>query len=404
MPGSWAGRSIKARPVLWAWLLVAAFLALCWCAGISPNSDPDDILKLMQIRAYLETGSWFDRIDPRRAAARTLRVALAAPSGPALCAAAWLLAPFAGRSAALAWPPLRCRCCCSCQPRVVSQDHGWAGFRAAASGLLPRLVPARAPLFEFAPGRIDYHNVQIVLLLAVIALTLMRSAGAAMASGAIVALALATSTEFALFFALSWRSTQSSSSRLMKRAARGWERSAPRLRVDGIACLRDHRRARQLRPGRLRQLFATASAGAGSCRRVVRRRRRHRTQGHVRLSFVRWPSRFRASLPLLSWWCCFRNAWPAPMPASTPMCAMSFSATSGRSRASLRDRISCSRQHGRCDRPVHRRHRAGCHRDCRPVPRPQSADRGAVCAARAGASRSSTSAIFAMCRYWPRRA
>ena len=43
---------------------------------------------------------------------------------------------------------------------------------------------------------------QIVFLLAVIALTLVRSARASIASGALVALALATSLEFAMFFAL----------------------------------------------------------------------------------------------------------------------------------------------------------------------------------------------------------
>lgn len=203
MSGSWIGRSIETRPVMWAWVLVAAFLVLCWCVGISPNSDPDDVLKLMKIRAYLETGSWFDRSVPG-----ILQPGPFVSHWPRLldlpyALATWLLAPFAGRSAALAvaafaLPLLLLLPAIASFRRIVAG----LGFERPEAVFFLALLLAAQSLFEFAPGRIDYHNVQIVLLLAVIALTLMRSARASMASGAIVALALATSLEFAMFFAL----------------------------------------------------------------------------------------------------------------------------------------------------------------------------------------------------------
>jgi len=203
MPGSWAGRSIKAQPILWAWLLIAAFLALCWCGGISPNGDFDDILKLMQIRGYLETGSWFDRtipgvLQPEPFASHWPRI-LDLP----YAAAAWLLTPLAGSvpalaTAAFAVPLLLLLAALASFHRIMAG----LDFERPQAAFFLALVPAMGTLFEFAPGRIDYHNVQVVFLLATIALTMVRSTGAAMVSGAIVALALAASTEFALFFAL----------------------------------------------------------------------------------------------------------------------------------------------------------------------------------------------------------
>ena len=203
IPRSWASRSIGRRPVLWAWLFVAAFLASCWFVNISPSRDLDDILKLMKIRAYLEAGSWFDRSVPG-----VLQPELFESHWPRLldlpyALATWLFAPFVGRSAALAAaifvvPLLLLLPAVASFRRIVA---GLAFERPQAVFLLALMLSAQT-LFEFEPGRIDYHNVQIVLLLAVIALTFIRSARASMASGAIIALAMATSLEFAMFFAL----------------------------------------------------------------------------------------------------------------------------------------------------------------------------------------------------------
>ena len=61
---------------------------------------------------------------------------------------------------------------------------------------------AMRAFFEFAPGRIDYHNLQILLLLATLVLTLSQKRAAAFINGILAALALAISVEFAPFYAL----------------------------------------------------------------------------------------------------------------------------------------------------------------------------------------------------------
>lgn len=203
IPGSWASRSINSRPVLYAWLFIAAFLALCWCVGVSPNADLDDVLKFLKIRAYLESGAWFDQTVPG-----ILQPGPFASHWPRIldlpyALAAWIMAPFAARDAALeaaafVVPLLLLLPALALFRRIVAG----LGFERPETVYLLALVPAMRSFFEFAPGRIDYHNVQIIFLLAAIALTLKRGTGAAMASGATVALALAGSLEFAVFFAL----------------------------------------------------------------------------------------------------------------------------------------------------------------------------------------------------------
>lgn len=203
MPDSWARRSFNARPVLWAWLLVVVFMASCWCVGFSPNGDGDDILKLMKIRAFLETGAWFDQSIPG-----ILQPEPFFSHWPRLldlpyALATWLLAPFVGGDTALAVatfavPLLLLLPAIALLRRIIAG----LGFERLDMAFLLALFLATRTFFEFAPDRIDYHNTQILFLLAVITLTFMRSTRASLASGAITALAIATSVEFALFFAL----------------------------------------------------------------------------------------------------------------------------------------------------------------------------------------------------------
>jgi hypothetical protein len=203
MPGSWASRSIKSRPVLWAWLFAAVFMTSCWCVGISPNGDGDDILKLMKIRAFLETGIWFDQsipgiLQPEPFVSHWSRL-LDLP----YALATWLLAPFVSRDTALAVStfvvPLLLLLPAIALLRKITVG---LGFDRTEITFLLALFLAMRTFFEFAPDRIDYHNTQILFLLAAITLTFIRGARASMACGAITALAIATSVEFALFFAL----------------------------------------------------------------------------------------------------------------------------------------------------------------------------------------------------------
>ena len=195
----WAGD----HPVLWVWLLVCSLFVACWAIGVSPNGDSDDVLKLQKIRWYLETGAWFDRSVPG-----ILQPEPFISHWPRLldlpyALLAWAIEPLAGRDAALnaaafAAPLLLLLPALALYRTVISAP----GFERLQVAFVLALLPALRAFFEFEPGRVDYHNLQILSLLASIALIYSRRGAAAAANGALVALALATSVEFALFFAL----------------------------------------------------------------------------------------------------------------------------------------------------------------------------------------------------------
>jgi hypothetical protein len=154
------------------WLGIALFLALDLVDGGSFNGDTDDLLRALEIRRFLATGAWYDLSFPD---VRMPEVYVAPWSRLvdlpyALIATG--LAPLVGleegiRLSFLIWP---------CAMALLY------GF--AVVSILRRLAPAIAPLpvslllavllmsvyaiWEFSPGRIDHHNVQILLLLALV--------------------------------------------------------------------------------------------------------------------------------------------------------------------------------------------------------------------------------------------
>jgi hypothetical protein len=196
-------RSTANGPVLWAWAAVSAMLVIGWLFGISPNADLDDAMKLLKIRHFLDSGLWFDQTVPGILQPepflshwpRILDLPYALP--------AWALSPLIGPHAALGVatftvPLLLLLPALALLRRIV----GAFGFERPDAVFALALIPAARALFEFSPGRIDYHNIDIVLLLASVVLTLSRRPCAALLNGATIALALAVSLEFAPFFGL----------------------------------------------------------------------------------------------------------------------------------------------------------------------------------------------------------
>lgn len=196
-------RPAAAGVVIGAWLAVAAVLSASWSLGISPNADYDDLLKLQKIRAFLDGAGWFDRVVPG-----ILQPGSFVSHWPRLldlpyALAARLVEPLAGMdraldAAAFAVPLLLLLAALAAYRRVIAG----LGFERQDLVFLLALVPAMRALYEFAPFRVDYHNVQILFLLASLALLFSRRPLAAATNGALIAVALATSVEFALFFAL----------------------------------------------------------------------------------------------------------------------------------------------------------------------------------------------------------
>jgi hypothetical protein len=196
-------RFLVRHSVLSAWAAMALFLALCHLVGYSPASDLDDLLKQVEIRNFLETGAWFDRtipgiLQPEPFAShwpRLVDLPYAAVAAP--------LEFFIGREAALstasfAVPLLLLWLALYFYRRVIGEME----LERPSELFLMTLLPAVPAFFEFAPDRIDYHNLELVFLFGSVWLTMDRRVAASAANGIVVALAFGMSLEFALFYAV----------------------------------------------------------------------------------------------------------------------------------------------------------------------------------------------------------
>lgn len=185
------------------WLALSAVLSLLLLQGKMPNGDVDDLLKLHEIRHLLQTGNPFDR---------TL-TGIAQPE-PMVSHWPWIvdapyallavaLAPFVGMEAAVSTaafivPPLLLLVAITLLFLVIREfefEHPGAVLAVAAFAGLPSFA-------EFQPWRIDYHNLQMLILLGAALLTIRGGRLAAGLNGALMALSTAISAEMAPFLAL----------------------------------------------------------------------------------------------------------------------------------------------------------------------------------------------------------
>ena len=182
-----------------AWALVAVWLlAQFWSDAATRITDPDDAMRLVQVREFLAGKGWFDlgelRVDPpygyfthwsRLIDAGLAGVFLLArffvdgAAAEHVMVAVWpllWLLPVMGGAAAIAW-------------RCGGRDAALLSLILAVFGL---------PAFQhFQPGRIDHHNVQITLAIVAVAAAAWsdRVAWASIAAGFAGALALAVGLE-----------------------------------------------------------------------------------------------------------------------------------------------------------------------------------------------------------------
>lgn len=183
------------------WLCASALLVALWSVGYSPMHDVDDLLKAVEIRHFAAAGSLFDRTLPG-----ILQPEPFVSHWPWIvdlpyAAAAVLLRPFVGLDAALqaaffAVPLLLLLPLLACLRRTV----GALGFADPDAAFTVATALSFGAVLEFQPGRIDYHNLQMLALAASLALTLTPGPRAALLNGAVTALAFAVGLELSLLF------------------------------------------------------------------------------------------------------------------------------------------------------------------------------------------------------------
>ena len=204
-------------PMLW----LAAAVAMAWPTingGVFDAMATDDAMRLVQVRDLIGGQGWFDlfqhRLDPPGASMHWSRI-IDLP----LAALILLLRPLLGTHGAEAvtlflYPLLLLATALALVAGIARQISG-GGANAQIMAVVLAVLSAPA-LIHFRPGAIDHHNVQIVLLLAVVLLTsqIEQSAVKAALGGVAATLSLAigiemlpaiAATGLAVFGLLIWR-------------------------------------------------------------------------------------------------------------------------------------------------------------------------------------------------------
>jgi hypothetical protein len=193
-----------------AWLVIAVdLIARHWAGTALTLSDTDDAMRLVEVRDFLHgqggLKGWFDMHQPRLAPpggydSHWSRLIDAGLAGLFLLFHQFVDGALAERLMRVVWPLVWL------VPAILGVAvTAWrlAGRDAAVVTLL--LCVVGLPAFQqFLPGRIDHHNAQIALSVAIVAATVWsdRSRGAAYAAGALSGLALAIGLENLVFVSL----------------------------------------------------------------------------------------------------------------------------------------------------------------------------------------------------------
>ncbi len=189
--------------VLLAWLAVSFMLVRWWSVGILPATDADDLLKAHEIRFLLDTGNIFDRTLPGILQPAPFTSHWSWLTDAPYAALALLMTPIFGKEIALQISFLTIPLVLLAVALLLLRNIVYAlGFARPGVVFAVAVFAGYATFAEFQPGRIDYHNLQIVCILAVIWLTLLPDTKHAAASGVLMALTLAIGLEFAVFLAL----------------------------------------------------------------------------------------------------------------------------------------------------------------------------------------------------------
>jgi hypothetical protein len=194
-------------------LAVAAVLALCvwammaWTHGDVSRTlgDTDDAMRLVRVRELMAGQGWYDQVIARLQPPRGSMMHWSRLLDGALAAADWLLArvlsPAAAESAMrFAWP-LAWIAPALAGALIIARRLGGASAVLIAAVLLLVDVQLYA---QFRPGRIDHHNIQIVMAVVAAACAIASDGRArwAVLGGAASALGLAIGIEALAFHAL----------------------------------------------------------------------------------------------------------------------------------------------------------------------------------------------------------
>ncbi len=182
-------------PVLLAWVVALLFGGLPPTLGVAFR-DTDDAMRLVQVRDLLAGQGWFDlvqhRLDPAHPVPMHWSRLIDAPLALLIRAFGLVADAAAAERLALATWPALVLLAALLAVRELALRLG--GPKAALPALM-MLGLGLSMLWQFAPGRIDHHNVQAVLTLWMFATLLRDGPRQAARCGLLTALMLAVGLE-----------------------------------------------------------------------------------------------------------------------------------------------------------------------------------------------------------------
>src|SRR5207237_4047969 len=170
------------------WLAPAALMALLnWPRRDEAFASADNLMRLVQVRAWLDGAPWFDPHEPRLAPpigydTHWSRLIDAGLGGLIVLLRTFAPPEIAERLARCSWPLLLSGPAVFAVVSIAVRIGGPGAGRAAGLTALPTL--ALLPIFR--PGQIDHHNAQVTLSLLMLASTVWSDRGYFAAAAGIV--------------------------------------------------------------------------------------------------------------------------------------------------------------------------------------------------------------------------
>jgi hypothetical protein len=140
--------------------------------GVLFAGDTDDLLRAIEVRAFLNAGHWYDMSFPAVRMPEVFVTPWSRLVDVPYAAIAFVLQPFVGQPPALAiafklWPAIMAVIYALLTLSILRRIAP-AKAELPLSALFGVLILSTYAIWEFSPGRIDHHNVQMLLLLAML--------------------------------------------------------------------------------------------------------------------------------------------------------------------------------------------------------------------------------------------
>ena len=137
--------------------------------GVSYLGDIDDVLRALQIKQLLATASWFDRTLPMISMPESYVSPWSRFVDLPYILITLALSPFMDADAAMhlafqVWPPAMLVVYCILVVSILDALHPSAQKLSLLS-VIATMMMMILPIWEFTPGRIDHHNMQLLLFM-----------------------------------------------------------------------------------------------------------------------------------------------------------------------------------------------------------------------------------------------